>query len=169
MRFFLIGFMGSGKSFWANKLSERFVLPLVDLDKAVEQEMNMSISDIIEYHGEETFRKKESDLLAQRIQQSNKFIMATGGGTPCFQENMNLMNASGISLYLKTDIETLTKRLLAERNHRPLLRGLKDEELALAIQALLFKREEYYTKCKHSIDMDQDPESTFVEIFESYA
>lgn len=168
MRFFLIGFMGSGKSFWARKLSEKYNMPCIDLDKEIEKEMNTSISDYIKRYGEEKFRQIETEVLTDTINRGQHFIMATGGGTPCFHENLHNMNETGITIYLNTSSHVLYARLIQERKDRPLLSHVNDTELESTIDSILTTRVKYYERCKYFIDMDHDPESTFAEIFKPY-
>lgn len=161
--------MGSGKSYWAKVLANQYNLMRIDLDKIIEQKVSMSISEFIAMKGEAEFRKLESEILTQYIESNTSFVMATGGGTPCFHTNLELMNKSGITLYLQTELDTLYIRLLYDRDKRPLIQQVKESELKSEIERLLTLRKKYYKQCTFSVEMNQNPETTFAEIFRTYA
>ena len=99
-KIFLIGFMGSGKSTFGKKLSKEISLPFIDLDKEIEKKAKCSISEIFKYLGEESFRNMESELL-KSFEHLEGFVMATGGGTPCFFNNIEYINSTGTSIYIQ--------------------------------------------------------------------
>lgn len=169
MRFFLIGFMGSGKSFWADRLADLYSIPLIDLDREIEKKNNSQIHHIINTQGELQFRKLESEMLAECIQAHSHFVMATGGGTACFHDNMQIMNKEGITIYLRSSPTLLYERLVENCAERPLLSQIKASELLTHIERLLASREAFYQQCLYSVNMDKDPESTFAEIFKHHA
>lgn len=168
MHFFLIGFMASGKSFWAERLSKQYNIPSLDLDHQIESEIGMSISRFIEIHNEGSFRAVEHKVLLESLN-STSTIIATGGGTPCFYNNMELMNQHGITIYLKQPLEILYQRLKKQNLNRPLLYGLNSTELQKKIDQLINERECFYEKSCFTIPMNQTPESNFAKIFEQYA
>jgi len=122
MKIFLIGFMGSGKSYWGRQLSEKLLLPLFDLDMQVESNEGKSINQIFEEKGEENFRLLEKDALHIITESHESFIMATGGGTPCYFNNIDYMNNAGITVWINTPVEILFERLLKEKSSRPLIK-----------------------------------------------
>lgn len=168
MRIFLIGYMGSGKTFWGNKLGESLGLSFWDLDNVIESAENSSISKIFSKHGEDVFRIMESHYLGETIANNQSMILACGGGTPCFNENMSLMLQSGMVIYLRVSLRVLTKRLLNEHAHRPLIadqsKGLIESYIAHALPA----REAFYEKAHLLIDADNIDIDTFVKKINAY-
>lgn len=147
-KIFLIGFMGSGKSTFGKKLAKEMELPFIDLDKAVEQRAKCSIEEIFKYLGEDTFRKMESECLHELSLQNAEFVMATGGGTPCYFDNITFINNQGISIYLELDALSIFNRLSKAKNIRPTIKGKKDDELLNFIQDKLSERENIYKQAK---------------------
>ena len=145
MRFFLMGFMGSGKSTVGRKLAKRLNLNFIDLDKYIESEMNSSITELFNL-GESSFRKTESECLARVIEENPKVLVALGGGTPCHNNNLDLILASGTAIYLQLGSKELYSRLSMDRGKRPLIAELNDEELLRYIEETLATREKYYNK-----------------------
>lgn len=143
MRIFLLGFMGSGKSYSGQKLASRFGLDFIDLDIYIEEKEGRSIREIFEKEGEDYFRKVEQDCLLEMINKE-KVVIATGGGTPCFFENMEWMNKNGITVFLETPVSLLIERLIAGMAHRPLLNGFSKKDLSLFIEKKLEERNPFY-------------------------
>ena len=143
MRIFLTGFMGSGKSFVGRRLARREGLPFVDLDDCLEQHAGMSITRIFAERGEEHFRSLEAEVL-RGFSVLPMFVMATGGGTPCFHGNMDWMNDHGFTVFIDPTVDIIARRLKTEREHRPLLHG--DTELSQLITEKLAARREWYEK-----------------------
>jgi len=168
MRIFLIGFMGSGKTFWGKRLSQRFEIPHIDLDKYIAIGEGKSISDLFAESGETYFRQLEKKYLSELIATRDHMLLSTGGGTPCFFNNMDLLNASGPTIYLRSTPELLYSRLRHETSVRPLLADTSDENLKRKISSLLQEREPYYQKSQHILEMDQTNDSTFEQIIQRY-
>lgn len=145
--------MGSGKSTAGKWLAGRLGYEFVDLDESVEKIANMTISSIFSLKGEQAFRELERKALVE-LDRSSRIVIATGGGTPCFSDNMELMNRSGKTIYLKVSVENLVKRLLDEKDHRPLICGKSIDELKRYISDKLEEREVYYKKTQYMIDSD---------------
>lgn len=143
MKVFLIGFMGSGKTTAARRLAARMNCGWEDLDHIIEQETGMSIAQIFRDKGEQAFRDLESRYLKEGVSRPLA-VLATGGGTPCYHENMQWMNRTGITVYLKMTAEQLFSRLKETRSNRPLLKGLNDEDLLHYIVQKLRDREPFY-------------------------
>jgi shikimate kinase len=146
MKLFLLGFMGSGKSKWGKKIAKQLAMPFFDLDDEVEKSANKSITELFQERGEDAFRLLESEVLANIIAQNETFVLSTGGGTPCFNNNMELMNQSGKTIYLNVDSTILYGRLKTAKMNRPLIANLSDDELKVFIEDSLCKRVSFYSK-----------------------
>jgi shikimate kinase len=144
--------MGSGKTYQGRRLSERFNLPFFDLDDEIEKSENKTINEIFSLSGEEYFRSIEKELLHTISSAYPGFIMSCGGGAPCYFDNMDFMNRSGTTVWLKTSEATLFNRLLHEKESRPLLRGLTEEALRSFIAERLSTRKKYYEQAAYSIE-----------------
>jgi len=152
MKIFLIGFMGSGKSHWGRKLSEKLNLPFFDLDEQVVGHEEKSVSEIFAVHGEEYFRLQEKNTLHLLTESHDSFIMATGGGTPCYFNNIEYMNTSGTTVWINTSQDELYRRLIAEKEKRPLISELSDEQLQGFISKKYADRRIYYEQADMIID-----------------
>ena len=150
MKVFLIGFMGSGKTTIGKKLANYLKYNFIDLDKLIESRTGMSIVEYFELHGEESFREYERSIL-QETDFTENVIIATGGGTPCFGDNMDWMNKNGLVAYLSLSPKALAGRLEHSKTDRPLIRHLKGDELVDFISAKLQEREEFYNKAKYVV------------------
>ena len=142
-KIFLIGFMGSGKTHWGRIWSKKWDIPFYDLDEEVEKKLGTSVSGVFENMGEEIFRRSETECL-QKFNLIDKFILSCGGGTPCFNNNMKLINSMGTSIYLKCPADTLFNRLIKEKDKRPLIRNFSDTQLKDFIDVKIKEREQYY-------------------------
>lgn len=135
--------MGSGKSHTGRRLSEVLGIPFIDLDHWIEDQEGQSVQTIFQKSGEAAFREIEREALHQMIAYEQA-VIACGGGTPCFFDNMEWMNRHGITVYLQTSVAELCRRLLPEMAHRPLLKGLNEQTLLSFIEERLALREAYY-------------------------
>lgn len=142
---FLIGFMGSGKTTLGRKLASRLGYMFMDLDHVFEAKEGMTIADYFAKYGEDAFRQKESELLKNQSYPEHA-IVSTGGGLPCFFDNMDWMNAHGKTIYIKLTPKTLADRLENEKDQRPLLRERHGEALIQFITEKLEEREFFYNK-----------------------
>lgn len=145
MKIFLVGFMGSGKSTLGKKLSELSGATFIDLDSRIESAEGKPVSNIFKERGEEYFRKIEAETL-RKTSRSRNAVIATGGGTPCFYDNMKWMNENGVTVYLEATPGELYHRLLKERETRPLLAHLGDVALFDFIMSSIAHRAPYYTQ-----------------------
>lgn len=150
MKVFLIGFMGSGKTTIGKKLANYLKYEFIDLDKLIESKAGMSIVSYFELHGEGAFRELEQDIL-QKTEFPENVIIATGGGAPCFGDNMEWMNKSGLVAYLSLSPKALASRLEHSKTDRPLIRHLKGDELIDFISTKLQDREVFYNKAKYVV------------------
>lgn len=150
--------MGCGKSAIGKQLTDQLGFDFIDLDLLIERKQQLSISEIFQIEGEDKFRELEHNCLkdvSTTLNMNNKnTIISTGGGTPCFYDNIELMNKSGITIYLQMSIEALVNRLRNEKNVRPLIKGLTDEKLNDYIQENLKQREEYYLLARYTVNAE---------------
>jgi len=157
MKIILLGYMGSGKSTIGQTLANELNLSFVDLDHAIEKEIGMSIRDFFEASGELKFRRLENDVLKKVILENSSMILSTGGGTPCYGNNLELMKSALKTkvFYLKASIKTLSERLVSEKDTRPLIQAIGEEDLPEFIGKHLFERSNFYLQAHHVIDIDQ--------------
>jgi shikimate kinase len=144
-KFFLIGYMGSGKTTVGKQLAKKLNLGFIDMDLFIENRYHKSISAIFEEKGEAGFREIERKALYEIIDFEN-VVISTGGGLPCFFDNMDVMNQTGITIYLKTSAEELLERLRNGKQKRPLIKDKNPEEIKDFIATNLEKREKFYNK-----------------------
>jgi shikimate kinase len=149
MKVFITGMPGCGKSTFGKKVASALGVTFIDLDKEIIRLENRSINEIFELDGESHFRKTESGLLRTITYENDSFIMATGGGAPCFFDNIDFMNSNGVTIYIKTAVEDLIERLSQKGlDKRPLLKGLNRDELVKELTEKLDSRKNYYEKSK---------------------
>lgn len=151
MRYFVVGYMASGKTTYGKELAREKGVPFWDLDDRVERREGCSISDIFEKKGEAYFRELEREVLHELCEEYDDFVLATGGGTPCFFDNMEYMNGAGHTLYLNVSLHVLLQRLKRQRDARPLLAALSDEDLEFFIREHLASRQSFYLQAKELI------------------
>ena len=147
MRIFLTGYMGCGKSTIGRKVAALMGMNFIDLDKYIEERNFKSVPDIFAQEGEKAFREKER-LALHEVAQFEDIVIGTGGGAPCFFDNMQQMNEAGITIYLAPDNEILAYRLLKSKTERPLIAGKSREELMAFIASALEKRAPFYEQSK---------------------
>lgn len=158
--------MGSGKSTVGEELSGVTGLPFLDLDTYIQQEEGMSIARLFADHGEIYFRRKEAEHLKKLLASQSKLVLATGGGTPCYGQVMLelLQTPNCITVYLNCSVDTLTKRLWKEKDHRPLISHLTSEELLNDfIRKHLFERSFIYNQAAVKINCDALTTAEIVE------
>ncbi len=151
MRIFLVGFMGSGKTTIGKKLARQMKFTFIDQDDYIEQMAGRSIPEIFDTDGEQGFRKLEHDAIKELVKK-DYLIVATGGGAPCFFNNMHLYNQNGITIYLKMTPEILTARLKYSAIQRPLIKNKTTDELLAFVETSLHKREKYYQQATFIIE-----------------
>jgi|APHig6443718053_1056840.scaffolds.fasta_scaffold19573_4 shikimate kinase len=137
--------MGSGKSFVGRKLSKILDLPFIDLDQLLEQTYHLSVNDFFNRYGEDAFRQAERSILLS-TEQLITGIISTGGGTPCYYDNMSWMKANGYTVYLRMNAKALCYRLKESKKPRPLIRDLGSNDLLPFIEAKLIEREVFYSQ-----------------------
>ncbi len=151
-RIMLIGYMGAGKTTVGRALAQELKLPFYDLDWYIETRMHRTVKEIFDEHGEEGFRRIERNMLHE-VAEFENVVVSCGGGTPCFYDNMEYMNAQGDTVYLKATPEVLYSHLQMGRSVRPLLIGKSPEEVRTFITAQLAQREQHYLKARHTLDV----------------
>ncbi|OJJ16322.1 hypothetical protein BKI52_34080 [marine bacterium AO1-C] len=145
MLIFLTGMPGSGKTSFGQKLAEQLTLPVWDMDDLIEQKAQMSIPAIFETHGEDHFRKLEQQVLHEVIQnRDTSAIVATGGGAPCFFDNMERINKAGVSIYIDTPIYVIVERMLRKAQDRPLYQQATPESLREKLTQTFWQRKKFY-------------------------
>ena len=152
----LLGYMGCGKSTIASKLSSIIDIPFIDLDKYIEKEYGMTISEIFHSMGEIKFRNIEKNTLEKLLNQKEKTIFPLGGGTPCYYDNMKLiLNFSENVFFINTSINVLVNRLFNEKESRPIIKSINNtNQLKEFISKHLFERIIFYNKSNHTIKDD---------------
>jgi shikimate kinase len=150
-RIFLVGYMGSGKTTMGKLLAHQLGLNFLDLDAHIEGKFHRTIAQIFEQEGEAGFREIERRFLHE-VAEFEDVVIATGGGAPCFYDNMTYMNEQGITVYLKMSVDQLAERLaLSKTGVRPLISNKNKAELQQFITEGLSKREGFYNCVKHII------------------
>lgn len=152
----LMGFMGSGKTTVGRLVASLMNLPFVDLDAVIVEEKGQSIADIFADEGETAFRKKESSALAKILDRSESHVISLGGGTPCFNDNMNLIVECSITFYLRLGVGRLASRLSLD-DARPLIANKSQAELLRYISDTLKGRRQYYDQADHTIKATDAP------------
>lgn len=150
MRIFLIGYMGSGKTTLGRKLAYNLQYQFIDLDEYIEKYERRKISQIFEEDGEDYFRKLERIYL-NRVIDKEDIVISTGGGTPCFFDNMDQMNEYGKTIYINMHPKALLPRLLSSTSTRPLLVEKDEVEMLDYVSKTLRSREKYYHKAKRVV------------------
>jgi shikimate kinase len=160
----LVGYMGSGKSIISKLLAHKIHFSFLELDEMIEENAGMSVQVLFEKKGELYFRKLEHQLFLQSMKSNLSFVLSTGGGTPCYFNNHDLLKQDDcISIYLKASVDTLYHRLINEKRKRPLLSDLKNDELKEFIAKHLFERSFYYNQAKFSVVADNKTPENIVE------
>lgn len=153
-RILLVGFMAAGKTTLGKALAKDLGLQFVDLDLYIESRYHATVSQIFAERGEEGFRQIERNMLHE-VAEFEDVIIATGGGTPCFFDNMEYMNAQGTTVFLDASVDVIFTRLTIARTQRPLVAGKTDEELRRYITETLNRRLPYYSRATHSFCANQ--------------
>lgn len=163
MNIYLIGFMGCGKSTWAKVLSKKLKMPAFDMDDIIEDLEGENIYDIFYGKGEKYFRQKEREVLEDLVKINKGYIIATGGGTACFNNNIDVMNKNGITIYLKASKEFLFDRLKNSRLARPKIAMLNNLELQEFIDITVDERELFYNNATISVDIENITLPKFID------
>lgn len=151
-RIIIVGYMGAGKTTVGKALARELGLQFYDLDWYIESRQHKTVPQIFAERGEDGFRRIEHNMLHE-VAEFEDVVISCGGGTPCFFDNIDYMNAQGDVVYLKADPEVLYRHLLMGKTERPLLKGKSPEELVTFITEQLARREPFYTKARHTLDV----------------
>ncbi|MFN3758552.1 MAG: shikimate kinase [Algoriphagus aquaeductus] len=145
----LVGLPGSGKSTFGRQLAQELGFPYLDLDQVIEEKYQNKIPEIFSIYGEGKFREWESKTLEELLDRDQPFVLASGGGAPCFNDNMELINSKAISVYLDVPLESISRRLQSSKvQNRPMFQGLDQGEITLKLKSLLVSRESFYNQAK---------------------
>ncbi len=152
----LLGYMGVGKSFFGNELANITQRKFIDLDEHIQKNENASIELLFQTKGELYFRKKEHYYLKEILSSDEEIILSLGGGTPCYYNNMDLLQKEDVmTIYIKASVETLFYRLKAQKAQRPLIAGIEDVDLKEFIAKHLFDRSYFYNHADIKINVDE--------------
>lgn len=164
MLFFLIGFMGSGKSHWGKLWAAEYKLGFIDMDEEIEIKERKTVSEIFDSKGESYFRSIEAKML-RTYDKLGSSIIACGGGTPCFHDNMKWMNERGLTIYLSATPQQILRRLMKQQqqNQRPLISKLNQAELLFFIEKKMKERDPIYNQANIILDSFSITEHTFEE------
>jgi shikimate kinase len=162
-KIYLIGFMGSGKSTAGRNLASQLNWSFIDLDEKIQKMEEMKIPEIFSIKGESYFRKLETRAL-QELKSETDTVISTGGGTPCFGDNMDFMLSSGLTIYIKMTPVSLKKRLEGSSEDRPLLREIDSKDLQEYITSKLAEREKWYCRAEIIIDGDNNDLSDLLSL-----
>jgi shikimate kinase len=161
---YIIGFMGSGKTTTGMKLAGFLGWPFTDLDRSIEEHTGLTIPEIFSRHGEAWFRTVESEILRSFSPLKNG-VISTGGGTPCYGDNMEYMLETGLTLYLKLTPGQLKSRLSGTNGERPLIKDLGNEDLLSFIEQKLAIREKWYNRAELNFNgFDTDIRSIYSQV-----
>ena len=150
-RIYLIGFMGSGKTTCGKQIARMLDYDFLDIDQWIVQQEGKTIPEIFAEDGESRFREMETAAIRE-MDQYQEVVIATGGGLPCYADNMQKLKASGLTIYLQLPPKALLSRLKVSKTKRPLLEGKSEEEMNATIQEMLREREPYYSQADMIID-----------------
>jgi len=149
MKVVLVGLPGSGKSTFGKQLALALEVDFFDLDQLIEARVGQTIPDIFLLQGEEAFRKIESSILKETLEREKSLVLASGGGAPCYKDNMNLINKFATSVYLNLPLESISSRLSNSKNStRPMFTGLDKEGVKNKLADLMEARKPYYEQSK---------------------
>jgi shikimate kinase len=163
MKLFLIGMMGAGKSHWSKKISRKLNVGGYDLDFLIESHEEKTIAEIFAEDGESYFRQSEAKIL-RWFGEKKLFVLATGGGCPCYENNMDWMNEHGKTVWIDESVDVLLERLKPEKSHRPLIRNLSDEELREFLTNKLVERYPFYCGAQYHLQGDAISDAGFAKI-----
>lgn len=151
----LLGYMGSGKSHIAKVLGGKLNYKVIDLDQYIALQNNMTIPEIFSKKGEIYFRKQEKGCLEEILSVAENAVVSLGGGTPAFYDNMKTINGASESVYLRATVATITSRLIPQKQKRPLIARISDDDLPEFIAKHLFERQVFYSQAKYTVSTDR--------------
>ncbi len=164
MQLFLVGYMASGKSTFGKLLAQKKGCNFIDLDDFLVEQEGLTVAEIFQRFGEEEFRRRERKAL-EKVAEIDNVIVATGGGTPCFFDNMELMNRMGTTVYLQASAQWLAESIMLHPGDRPLVKGLTLNELIEFVKKHLPPRIPFYQKAKKVVNVELVTEDNIAEVF----
>ncbi len=163
MKIILVGYMASGKTTIGKLISELLGIPFFDLDYIIEQKLQLNIHEIFEQKGELFFRKQERETFKTFLNSTDNYVLALGGGTPCYFYNFSLYQKEDInSFYLKASVGTLLNRLETQKSTRPIIANFSNEALKEFVAKHLFERNYFYNQVQNVISVDDKNETEIV-------
>ncbi|MDW3212296.1 MAG: shikimate kinase [Reichenbachiella sp.] len=166
-KIFLVGMPGSGKSSLGKQLAEKLNRNFFDLDAEIERMAGWVIPDIFEQVGEDYFRELENSVLLMLIRLNEPAVIATGGGAPCFYDNMDQMNSAGATIFIDTPMDTIVERVKKEKSTRPLVNQMEDDTLAQDMDELYKKRLPQYEKASFTTNSNLEDILEYLESVKS--
>lgn len=155
MKIILLGYMASGKTSIGKKLAKKLSMKFLDLDDYIEEKENRTIPEIFKEKGEVYFRTIENKYLLELLEKKSSFILALGGGTPCYANNMDFINKTDAhSIYLNGSTANMIERLIRKKSKRPLVASLNDDQIPEFVAKHLFERRPFYEKAKTTVSID---------------
>lgn len=154
VRIFLTGYMGAGKTTLGKAFARQMDIPFVDLDWHIEERFHKTVGELFTERGETGFRELERNMLHE-IAEFENVIISTGGGAPCFYDNMEFMNRAGKTVFLDVHPDVLFRRLRVAKQQRPILQGKEDDELKAFIVQALEKRAPFYHQAQYIFNGDE--------------
>ncbi len=167
MRIYLIGYMGCGKTTLGRKLAATLNLTFIDLDTFLEEKYFRTIPQIFKEEGEAEFRRKEQNVLHE-VSTFDDVIVATGGGAPCFFDNMEVMNNTGFCIFLDVDTGSLVSRLIHAKTERPIIKGKSPDELHHFIDEMMLKRRPFYEKARYILKGSEIKPDQVIELLKNH-
>ena len=162
----LVGFMGVGKTTLGKKMAHKLNYQFVDTDHIIESKENLSVNEIFQSRGEDYFRQLEDELISHLPKENT--VIATGGGLPCRDNNLQRLNGLGITIYLKRPSKELFARLKQNKDKRPLIANLTDDQLERFIEEKLEEREVFYNQCHIIADRDNQFPDVIISFVENF-
>jgi shikimate kinase len=162
----LVGFMGVGKTTLGKKMAHKLNYHFIDTDHIIESKENLSVNEIFQSRGEDYFRQLEDDLISHLPKENT--VIATGGGLPCRDNNLQRLNGLGVTIYLKRPSKELFARLNQSKDKRPLIANLTDDQLEHFIEEKLEEREVFYNQCHIIADRDNQFPDVIISFVENF-
>lgn len=162
IRIFLTGYMGAGKTTLGKAFARKLNIPFVDLDWYMEERFHKTVGELFAERGEAGFRELERNMLHE-VGAFEDVVISTGGGAPCFFDNMDFMNRNGKTVFLNVHPDVLFARLRIAKQQRPILQGKKDDELKDFIVQALEKRAPFYSQAQYVFNADELEDRSQIE------
>jgi shikimate kinase len=167
MKISFLGYMGAGKSTLGQALAQRWSLPFLDLDEVFQAQMGLSVAETLRQKGEIYFRRAEHQLLEELLSRP-RFVLALGGGTPCYYQHMEELNAHTQTVYLQQSVKQLAERLRHQRAERPLLAEIAEEQLSEFIAKHLFERRAFYERAQLTLPQSVSDTEAQIDYLEKH-